>query len=238
MVHGGWHGAWCWKKTVPLLNEAGHEVIAPDLPGHGANKTNYSRRVYEQYAPFIGSIVERQTKPIILLGHSSGGAIITEVAKLFPRKIKTLIYLSAFLLPVGLTPPEIMLGDSASLLPACLQVDVKKEFVSVKRECAKEVFYADCTDEDAEWAINQLIPEPIVFPASSGQPEIIRNIEQIPRVYIECLQDKALSPRMQKKMYTAVSCRAVYSLPTSHSPFISAPEKLVEHLLDSTNITS
>jgi len=57
------------------------------------------------------------------------------------------------------------------------------------------------------------------------------NFGRVPRVYIECLQDRAIPPALQKQMYTATPCRNVLSMDTSHSPFFSAPRALADHLL-------
>ncbi len=232
LVHGGWHGAWCWDKVVPLLRKAGHTVIAPDLPGHGRDTTPAEDRPYERYVPRVCEILDVQTEPVILVGHSSGGAIITAAAEERPDQIGVLVYLAAFLLPHGVAPPAIMRDDTESLLRSSLIVDAERQTVTVKKECAKQVFYADCTDADASWAISLLTSEPLIPRGVETLPTREANIGHIPRVYIETLRDQALGPTTQKKMYTALPCQKVYSLPTSHSPFLSAPDQLATCLME------
>jgi len=231
LIHGGWQGSWCWNKVAPLLQQAGHQVIAPDLPGHGLDKTPATARPYELYVPRVCDVLKEEAEPVILLGHSSGGNIITSIAERRPEKIKVLVYLAAFL-TLDDSPREIMNEDTESILMECLVRDENQLTVHIIPERAREVFYADCSDEIAEWAINQLVPEPIVQPNESGVPMTFRNFERIPRVYIECFQDKALGPKIQKRMYTALPCQRVYSLSTSHSPFLSDPYGLAQCLLD------
>ncbi|MGI8687174.1 MAG: alpha/beta fold hydrolase [Thermomicrobiales bacterium] len=234
LIHGGWHGAWCWDKVAPLLRQAGHTVIAPDLPGHGRDTTPIEDRPYERYVPRICEILDTQTESVILVGHSSGGAIITAAAEERPDQIGILVYLAAFLLPHGVAPPAIMRDDTESLLGSSLVVDEERQTVTVKKACAKQVFYADCTDADADWATSLLVPEPLIPRGVAALPTREQDIGHIPRMYIETLCDHALGPATQKKMYTALPCQKVYSLPTSHSPFLSAPAQLATCLLETS----
>ena len=233
LVHGGWHAAWCWSRVVPLLRDAGHCVIAPDLPGHGADTTPLSAKPYQLYVSAALGALASLRQPALLVGHSSGGMILTEVFRRRPESVRGLVYLSAFLLPSGQTPRSLMNLDTESLLPSCLKIDRERQVSIVAPQCAKAVFYGDCTDEDAAWAIGQLQPEPLIPPDErSGEPQQSRPDGHPRRFYIECRKDKALGPAMQRWMSGASPCEAVYSLPTSHSPFISAPRALTEVLLN------
>ncbi len=233
LVHGGWHGAWCWIKMVPLLEGHGHQVIAPDLPGHGADPTPLSAKPYENYVPKICALLDDLGDLAILVGHSSGGMLITEACRRSSEHIKGLVYLSAFLLASSKTPREVMKMDSESLFPGCLEIDTSAGVSTVKKECARSLFYGDCDEQDTDWAISRLQPEPLIPPGlAPADAEVEQPVRRIPRFYIECLQDRALGPRMQRLMYTESPCDAVFSLPTSHSPFLSAPAALTQHLLD------
>lgn len=225
LIHGSWHGGWCWERIVPLLHDAGHRVIAPDLPGYG-------RGAHARNMPSLHDILEAQSEPVVLVGHSSGGMLISAAAAQHPDKIAVLVYLAAFLLPPGVFPPAIMRDDAESLLAASLVVDEAQQTVSVKRECARAVFYTDCSDDDAAWAIDRLIPEPIIPPGSAPLEVPATSPTPVPRVYIETLHDRALGPTTQKRMYVAMPCARVCSLPTDHSPFLSAPAALAAILVE------
>lgn len=121
LVHGSWHGAWCFSKLVPYLLKAGHVVAARDLPGHGGlarYPKSFRLRPLEAEAfavepsPLAGvtladyvsstlesidALVQAGSGPVILLGHSMGGIPITAVGEAAPEKIRKLVYLTAFM---------------------------------------------------------------------------------------------------------------------------------------------
>jgi hypothetical protein len=94
----------------------------------------------------------------------------------------------------------------------------------------KESFYGDCSDVDFRWAKARLVPQPKA-PVTTPIHVTDKNYGRVSRVYITCLLDKIINPAYQKQMYTAIPCRRVVSMNTSHSPFLSAPEELVKNLV-------
>jgi hypothetical protein len=101
-----------------------------------------------------------------------------------------------------------------------------------------EALLAQCRWEEAEAVLlTALTPEPNA-PVGTPLRLSAANFGRIPRVYIETLQDQGVTPGLQKQMYTATSCQQVLSLNTSHSPFLSAPQSLVEHLLTAAQVTA
>ncbi|HAA29061.1 MAG TPA: hypothetical protein DCE56_16915 [Cyanobacteria bacterium UBA8553] len=229
LIHGAWHGGWCWNKVVPLLEQAGHKVVASDLPGHGDDKTSPSEILLHSYVEHVCQLLKAQSEPVYLVGHSMGGIVISQVAEYQPDKIKTLVYLTAFLLQNGESLSQVAQGDTESLFPPNLIINEAQGSCTVREDAIKDIFYGDCTDTDVAQAKSLLRPQafaPLNTPINITEEKF----NQLPRIYIECLRDKAISPAIQKQMYTALPCQQVISMDTSHSPFFSAPEKLVEHL--------
>jgi hypothetical protein len=114
--------------------------------------------------------------------------------------------------------------------PDFLTIADDESTYSYKNEWVVDIFYGDCSEEDISFAKSMLVPQPtspLVEPVHISEA----NYGSVPRVYIECLQDRILVPAFQKKLYTAVACEQVISMNTSHSPFFSAPETLAKHLL-------
>jgi len=231
LIHGGFHGRWCWDKLKPILEKKGFNVLCPDHSGMG--KELYS------YTHSIEILLEQQPGPVILLGHSSGGMVISELGKKYAHKIKGLVYLSAFMLPDGITPPEIIESDTLSMMQSSLIINQNKGIVSVDRNKAKQLFYGDCNDPIAKWAIERLTPEPLMPKNDSQDSKTdILTTKPLKRFYIETLNDKALSIISQRRMQAMLPCEKVYTLKSGHSPFLSQPDRLATILTEISRILS
>lgn len=230
LVHGAGSGAWVWYKVKPLLEQHSHTVIAPDLPGHGKDKTPLADVTLAAYVERVCQILNEQPEPVVLVGHSMGGGIITQAAEYCPDRIRTLVYLAGYLPENGQTMLGISQEDTETLLLANAVFSEDQLAVSFRPEALKQVGYGDCSDEDMALVQALLIPQaaaPMTTPISTT-PE---RFGQVPRVYIECLQDYTIGPATQKRLYTALPCKKVISMDTSHNPYLSAPQTLAEHLL-------
>ncbi|HEU5350086.1 MAG TPA: alpha/beta fold hydrolase [Terracidiphilus sp.] len=231
LIHGAWHGGWCWRKVVPLLEAKGHTVVAPDLPGHGDDTTPAATVTLKSYADRICQIVSAQAEPVILLGHSMGGVAITQAAEDCPAHVRALAYLCAFLPRNGDSLLTWAQQDTESMVNPTT-MDVREDgTLAFKAESCREAFYGNCADEDIAFAQSRLV-------AQSGAPfgaPVKSSAERwgsIPRFYIECARDHAITPRLQREMQKDSPCRRTFSIDTDHSPFFSAPERLAEILLE------
>ena len=101
LVHSAWLGGWQWKETIAHLKHQHLNVIAPDLVGHGDDKTPPGEITMDDYVNQLVALIDVEEKPVVLLGHSFNGITISRVAELRPKKVKKLIYLTAFLVPNG-----------------------------------------------------------------------------------------------------------------------------------------
>jgi pimeloyl-ACP methyl ester carboxylesterase len=98
LVHGAWHGGWCYKRVARLLRRAGHEVYTPTLTGLGERSHLMSRTIDlgTHVQDIVGVIHYEELSDVVLCGHSYGGMVIAGVAEQIAAKIRSLVYLDAF----------------------------------------------------------------------------------------------------------------------------------------------
>ena len=234
LVHGSWHGAWCWDRVVPLLEAAGHEATALDLPGHGEDRTRIEDISLDAYARRICDVLAAQPEPVNLVGHSMGGSAITQAAEYAADSIASLIYLTAYINQPGESLVDLASADVDSDLRQNVIVDEASGTAHLDDSVLRECFYADCTPGDLSHASANLRPEPLtplITPLCTGPGGNGRGASAIPKIYIECLQDRAITPKMQRRIHRRAGCERVYSMDTSHSPFFSTPAELVSVLI-------
>ncbi len=229
LVHGGWVGGWYWEKVVPLLEEAGHQVETPDLPGHGDDRTPIPEVSLQGYADRVCGVLDEQPEPAVLVGHSMGGIVISQAAEQRPEKVQTLVYLAAFLLRDGETLLSVAENDTESLTLSAMVMNEDQTYATVREDAVKETFGADCPDEDVE-RIKSLNGPQALAPLATPITVTEENFGCIPRVYIETLRDRSITPPIQKEMYERTPCRKVISMNTSHLPLYAASEELAGHL--------
>jgi pimeloyl-ACP methyl ester carboxylesterase len=97
LVHGAWHGSWCWAGVAAALRQAGHAVALVDLPGRAGDPRPHAAITLDDYVRRVGDVIARQGVPVVLAGHSMGGITITQVAEAMPERLARLVYVSAFL---------------------------------------------------------------------------------------------------------------------------------------------
>jgi len=228
LVAGAWHGGWCWNATATFLRDAGHEVFTPDLPGMAPDVRTYANLTLDVWAECIADVVLRAKDKPFVLGHSRGGIVISQTAELVPDKIAELVYLSAALLPNGTVPIsgliERMAGqDQVTDLPDQL---LPSPFEEVRHKA-----FNDCSEQIARAAYSQLVPEPV---APLTQPLRLSDerFGGVPRTYIECHNDNAVSLEAQRAMQALLPCGRHFELSSGHSPFLSMPRALADVLIE------
>jgi pimeloyl-ACP methyl ester carboxylesterase len=212
LVHGAFHGAWCWNLVVPELERLGVEVLAVELPFTGFDDdVDEVRRAIAELGP--GTVV---------VAHSYGG-LVASTATHGRSDVARLVYVAAFMADEGEDAITIIGTEESKLLDALV---IDDDLVSVDPRKAKASFYGDLDDVSAAAAITQLRPLPV---ASVLGPQSPPGWKSIPSTYVVCTNDAALPPVMQRRM--AERATLVLELPTDHSPFTTRPGELAGLLM-------
>jgi pimeloyl-ACP methyl ester carboxylesterase len=230
LIHGSWHGAWCWFKVDARLRERGHAAIVPDLPGHGRDRTPPGAVTLDDYVERIVAAIGAAREPVTLVAHSRGGIAATAAAEARPDLVAGLVYLAAFLPSSGETVLDLFPHDTDSLLPPSLDVDFEAGWDMLRSEAFEPALYADCSTQDVALASALLTPEPLapsLTPIVTGE-----RWAGLPRAYVELTEDRAVSPGFQRYMHSRVACDPVVRIAASHSAYFSRPDELSARLVE------
>lgn len=233
LVHGAWHGAWCWNKVIPLMAKKGYKVIAIDLPSHGSDTIQATSVTFDHYVKKVTETVEKVNGEVILIGHSMGGTVISQAAEnLGKTKVHKLIYLDAFLPRNGESVSSLAKLIESSLPSDANRLTIGKGLIvsndrktSVfKPDVADILFYNDCNQSDKDFAHKNLSRQSF---APLGAPVNVSDsiYGAIPKYYILCTKSKDLNKSI---LPTRVVCERVFKLKSGHSPFFSKPKKLTK----------
>jgi pimeloyl-ACP methyl ester carboxylesterase len=225
LVHGAWHGAWCYAPLQAELDRRGVPSLAIDLPGHGASPLPLSDLHGDGQC--VADALARIDSPVVLVGHSYGGAVIGEAATRHGSNVRHLVYLAAFALDEG----EAVLPLAGSLprvdnpLASAIRPSADGATSTVEPSLARHCFYELCPPGTTEAAVPRLSPQPV---ATFTQPVTGAPWRSIPSTYVACRRDNAVPFAHQEVM--ATRCTSTVIFDTDHSPFASMPAETADLL--------
>ncbi|MCB0326759.1 MAG: alpha/beta fold hydrolase [Bdellovibrionales bacterium] len=226
LIHGAWHGAWCWRDLLPLLQKQEIQFIAEDLPGSGQS-TYEGEITLDAYVTSIEESLKEVDEPAILLGHSMGGMVASLVAERNSDQVKKIIYVSSVLLKDGQSWAMTRVKNVGSTLNHYVVPSQQTGFAEVDPKGLRESFYHRCSEEQIEFAHRYIRPQakgPFETPIQLTE----KNYGNIPKYYIRCLQDRALVPEFQIETSLATPCKEIFEIQSDHSPFFSASKELAQ----------
>lgn len=227
LVHGALHGAWCWYKVVAGLEGAGHRVTAVDLPSAGIDGVPAASVTLQAQVDRVVAVLDALGEPVVLVGHSAGGPVISMAADARPALVEKLVYVAAFLLPNGASMAVEASRDPDALFLSNLVVNPDGT-MDVKVDGRREVFYGACSTRDV--ALAQALLKPIALRTTTDALVVGAGFAGVRRFYVTCRDDRAISAGLQQSMYTALPCERVFRIATDHSPFLSRPSALLRIL--------
>jgi len=230
LVHGAYHGAWCWGPLLDCLNEAGVTACALDLPGHGTAQGWIGNQTMTNYIKAVVHTMDEMDDPVTLVGHSMSGAVVAACAEARPNKIKHLVFLAAYIPAHGETVGDLVKADKASFVRA-ERIDVAgNDAISLKMGTLAEAFYSRATPKQLSWAEDRVqlqgfAPFRHAFTLSE------QAFGRVQKTAIICTEDRAISPNHQRWMAERARCDPIIDLASDHSPFATNTDALAEVLV-------
>ncbi|KAF4377293.1 hypothetical protein CsatB_008150 [Cannabis sativa] len=248
LIHGEGFGAWCWYKTISLLEETGLVPTAFDLTGSGIEltDTNAVCTLAEYSKPLINFLQNLpEDEKVILVGHSSGGACVSYAMEHFPHKISKAIFLCATMVSDGQRPFDVFaeeLGSAEQFMEGSKFLihgngkDQPPTGFMFEKEQMKGLYFNHSPTKDIALAMVSMRPVPLgpIMEKLSLSPE---NYGKGRRFFIQTLDDHALSPDIQEKLVRENPPEGVFKIKTSdHCPFFSKPQALHKILVEIAQI--
>ena len=229
LVHGAWLDASAWKSVTPFLEAEGYNTIVVNLPGHGNDTTAFSSITLQSYVDAVKKEIG-SNKNVILVGHSMAGIVISQVAEDMPKSIKKLVYLSAYLPANGQSLLDLAKTDSESHVGKFLKIDQPNTSAGIAQEAALDIFAADGSKSVKKQFSNGVKPDPLA-PFATPVKLTDQHFGATEKVYIYTKNDHAIGYAKQVDMAKAGQVKTEYTLLSSHTPFLSMPEKVAGILI-------
>ncbi|KAH6774600.1 methyl esterase 11 [Perilla frutescens var. hirtella] len=247
LVHGGGFGAWCWYKTIALLEESGFKVTAVDLTGSGIHSFDTNNiKSLSQYVKPLTDFMEKLTdeEKIILVGHDFGGTCISYTMELFPAKVSKAVFLAAAMLTSGQSALDIFsdkvesneLMRQAQVFLYANGNDQPPTAIDFDKSILRDLLFNQSPTKDVALASVSMRPIPF-SPVLEKLSLSETNHGSVRRYYIETLEDNAIPIAVQESMISKSPPEQVFLLKgADHSPFFSKPQALHKHLVEISRI--
>ena len=226
LVHGAWHGGWCWRRVSDLLEKQGHKVIAPTMTGLGERSHLLDARINlaTHIADIVNVIKWEKLEDIVLVGHSYGGVIISGVAEQMRQSIGSIVFLDAFVPASG---DSLSTKASQPVREAIAALAPKGELAI--KPVAAAVFRVN--ENDRAWVDAMCTPHPLA--TFTDKITLTGAHERIAKkAYIRAKgYPSVLFDGFYERLKADPTWR-VYELPSGHDAMVDMPERLGEILLE------
>ena len=226
LVHGAWHGGWCWDRVAPLLRATARPVHVATLTGLG-ERVHLARSVTglsTHIDDVVNLITWEELKDVVLVGHSYGGLVITGVADRVPDRLAHLVFVDAAVPISGeafqdFHPPEFAAKNRAAAEAS--------GGVAIPPLAAKD--FGITEPRDLDWVDRRLTPHPLL---TYVDPLALRNPARnaISSTYIDCFQPPLASLNTSKARVQAQAGWTYQRLETGHDCMVTAPSMLAQLL--------
>ena len=229
LVHGAYHGGWCWRRVVDRLRARGHSVFTPTLTGLGerCHQLDASVSLDTWIQDVVGVIECEELSDVVLVGHSFGGTVISGVAERAALQLRGLVYLDGFLVPDGRSPVEMAPpGESERRASATGAVAT-----DLALPPPPPAYFGVEDPDDAAWLKRRMTPQPIrpfLEPVHLDRPPG----HGLPSTYIVCTAHNSEIGARSREMARSLSGWRWRELPCGHDAMVVAPDAVSELLLE------
>jgi len=228
LIHGAWHGGWCWDGVIDILEKLGHTAEAPTLPGN-AKGDDRSNITFDSYVQKIANIIEKQPEPVILVGHSSAGFLLQSAAPKVPDRIERLIFHNAAILAnktcqFDLVPPEQAQGMIAAANAS------HDNSVPVDEDLVRGAIMAGEPAEIQDLLIEHLVPQPIALFTTRINTEKFEKLD-IPRTVLLCKDDAVLPSDVYLSMAQNLGQFNLIEIEGGHETLFTKPHIVARGLI-------
>lgn len=238
LVHGALFTGDVWSPLQTSLEKKGYQSITMDTPGRLEDGISAQDATLSAAVEKLCQIVTIQSEPVMLLGHNQGGAIITQATAVCPEKIKGLIYLAAVLPWPGEHPFDLLSNQDNEHFDLSAPLDMATGLSNPDLNGPiHTLFMADADTEVAQHVLHNMVSEPIIF-AYNSLDYNRQMFDQIPKYYIKTTQDLIIEPTSQDIFIRRQPMNKVFTLNSSHCPFVSQPEHLADVLAEIVDLNT
>lgn len=228
LVHGAWCAAWAWENLIPELDRLGVSSKAINLPGHGDNTRSMWSVTLADYADAVVEAAASIEGPVIAVGHSMGGMVISEAGARAPEAFKALTYLAAFVPRDGERLISLSAKDKQSKLNGAIKPHLFRGTTGLDKNGLDDALFNDCSVKEASYGKSMIQENPIRPPFSRVQ--LNEQFEAIPKHYIKCLADQSISPSHQQWMASRYEMRSLQDIDSGHMASLSSPKAVADAL--------
>ncbi len=229
LVHGAWHGGWCWARVARLLSAKGHGAFTPTLTGLGerVHLASADINLDSHIADVLGVLDAEELNDVILCGHSYGGMVISGVAERAAGRIDTLVYLDAFVPEDG----QSVLGLMGPERAASIREHASRTGDGWRVDPPPASYFQVMDTDDADWIDRRCVAQPI---ATFGQPVALTGaVDRVRRrVYIRADNDRVTPYAHCAEHAQSAPDWEYHEISAGHDVMVDAPEALAGILLD------
>jgi pimeloyl-ACP methyl ester carboxylesterase len=226
LVHGAFEDSHVWQGVEAKLKADGYPVLAIELPGRPGAPMSPADVSLDLYRDTVLKALATTARPAVLVGHSFGGITISAVAEAAPEKVKTLVYVAAYLPRDGDSLVSMAQQDPDAKIGPQLQIK-KEQGIAVVNYAARADLFANDGPAPLRAALPDLILDEPLGPLATPVRLTQARFGQVDKVYVHTSKDQVISPTFQAKMVAATPVRSETTLATGHTPFLTDTAGLV-----------